>query len=143
VIRFYKSVKEARFKESCSISTFLIGISKNLYINSLRRKNKHESDRPLEFMQDSVNLEDDLISLEKVNLVNGLLNEIGDGCKQLLHYSVYENLSMKEICEKMGYSNENVAKTYNYRCKKKLMDLINENPMLLSVLRNEQRISNI
>ena len=131
VIRFYNAVKTGTFKEKCSVSSFVFGISKNLWINAAKRKERFTGHTESEFVQDSVNLLEDIISEEKILAVNQLLDKVGNTCAQLLRYSVYDNLSMREICEKMGFRSEDVAKTNNYRCKQKMMKLVEVNPELL------------
>jgi RNA polymerase sigma factor (sigma-70 family) len=133
VIRFYDVVKEGKFEGKSSISTYIFAISKNLWINSMKKKNKYIHEEQSEIRDSSTNLLEDMISQEKVDAVNNLLKQVGEGCEQLLKYSIYDNLSMKEICEKMGYSSENVAKTYNYRCKQKLMQLVEGNPYIMNL----------
>ncbi|MBX9851255.1 MAG: RNA polymerase sigma factor [Cytophagaceae bacterium] len=133
VIRFYDVVKEGKFEGKSSISTYIFAISKNLWINHMKKKNRYISEEPVDFKDDSVNLLDDLISQERVNAIDAILKQLGEGCEQLLKYSIYDNLSMKEICEKMGYSSENVAKTYNYRCKQKLIQLVSDNQTILNL----------
>jgi RNA polymerase sigma factor (sigma-70 family) len=130
VIRFYQAVKLGKFKGNCSIKTFLFGISKNLWLNYQRKKGKNVSEMELLNMEDEVDLEETLISEEKKQAVNNLLGSIGERCEQLLKLFLYDNLSMKEIAQKMGYPNEDVVKTTNYRCKQKLIQLINENKHL-------------
>ena len=130
VVRFYHSVKQGNFKGNCSIKTFLFGISKNLWINYLQKKGKSTREFEWTNLEDKIDLEGELISNEKSKAVNDLLSVLGDRCEQLLKFSVYDNLSMKEIAIKMGFANENVAKTNNYRCKQKLMLLITENNQL-------------
>lgn len=133
VIRFYQSVKTGKFQEKCSISTFLFGISRNLWINTTKRKSRMVGEEPSEFVQDSVNLMEQIITEEKVTAVNQLLGKLGENCERLLRYSVYEDLSMREIAKKMGYSSEEVAKTYNYRCKQKLLQLVQVRPDLMQL----------
>lgn len=130
VVRFYHSVKQGNFKGNCSIKTFLFGISKNLWINYLQKKGRSTREFEWTNLEDKIDLEGELISNEKSKAVNDLLSVLGDRCEQLLKFSVYDNLSMKEIAIKMGFANENVAKTNNYRCKQKLMLLITENNQL-------------
>ena len=43
---------------------------------------------------------------------------------------------MREIRGKIGYSNENVAKSNHYRCKKSLAAMVKDNPNLISLLRD-------
>jgi RNA polymerase sigma factor (sigma-70 family) len=127
VIRFYNSVKQGRFKGNCSVKTFLFGISKNLWINCQRKRGKMISDIELVNLEDEIDIEEKLITSEKIKAVTTLLGSIGERCEKLLKYSIYDNLSMKEIAQKMGYPNEDVVKSTNYRCKQKLLQLINEN----------------
>jgi RNA polymerase sigma factor (sigma-70 family) len=131
VIRFYKSVKTGAFQEKCSISTFIFGISRNLWINYTKQKSRMVSDDKIRFAQDSANLEEDLVSEEKVNVVNKLLEMLGEQCHQLLRYTVYDGLSMREVVALMGFSSEDVAKTYNYRCKQKMLKLVKERPEVM------------
>jgi RNA polymerase sigma factor (sigma-70 family) len=133
VIRFYNAVKQEKFMEKCSVSTFLIGISKNLWINAQVRKKRYIPGNNLEFVQDSINLLDEIISDEKLAGVNNLLKELGENCEKIMKYAVYDNLSMKEISDKMGYANENVAKSNNYRCKQKLIQLLKDKPNMLEL----------
>ena len=131
VIRFYKSVKTGAFQEKCSISTFIFGISRNLWINYTKQKSRMVSDDKIQFAQDSANLEEDLVSEEKVSVVNKLLEMLGEQCQQLLRYTVYDGLSMREVVALMGFSSEDVAKTYNYRCKQKMLKLVKERPEVM------------
>lgn len=133
VIRFYNAVKRGTFQEKCSISTFIFGISKNLWINAVKRKGRQMEDDGAEFVQDSVDIMANIISNEKVKAVNELLGKIGETCAQLLKYSIYEDLSMREICQKMGFSSEDVAKTNNYRCKQKLIKLVDGDRNLMTL----------
>jgi RNA polymerase sigma factor (sigma-70 family) len=133
VIRCYNAIKLGKFKGNSTLKTFLFGISKNLWMNSQRNKNRKAMELDHVVLADTIDLEENLISKEKTEAVNSLLKMIGERCEKLLRYSVYENMPMKEIAEKMQFPNENVAKTNNYRCKQKLMQLIAENKMLLQL----------
>lgn len=133
VIRFYNSVKQGNFQEKCSISTFVIGISRNLWINAQRTRNRYITMEDNNFRQDSVNLLEEIITSEKISAMNEMLKDIGEMCEKILRLSVYDNLSMKEIAEKMGFLNENVAKSNNYRCKKKLLSRFMERPDLIKL----------
>ena len=131
VIRFYKSVKSGAFQEKCSINTFIFGISRNLWINYTKQKSRMVSDDTIKFEQDSANLEEDLVSEEKVNILNKLLDLLGEKCQKLLRYTVYDGLSMREIVTLMGFSSEDVAKTNNYRCRQKMLKLVKERPEVM------------
>lgn len=70
-----------------------------------------------------------IIDNEKKELIEGLLDKIGDRCKQILKFAIYDELSMKEIALKMNFASEDVAKSTHYRCKQKMIELVaaNEN----------------
>ena len=61
---------------------------------------------------------------ERANLINNCLNELGDTCKRILYYFYYDELSMEDIAEKMGFANADTAKTKKYKCKKELDKLV-------------------
>ena len=62
--------------------------------------------------------------------------EYVEKCRKILLYVIYEKLNMKEISERMGYNNENVAKSNHYRCKQYLSKMVKEDKELLNLLRN-------
>ena len=139
VIIFYKKVKLDQISQDTNITAYICHVAKNLWINRAKKLNRtielpDEDYHPAE----EDNFLDQLISEEKKNAVRNLLSQIGEECQKLLKYSVYDNLSMKEICAKMGYSSENVAKTYNYRCKQKLVQLVMKNKGVENLLKNNE-----
>jgi RNA polymerase sigma factor (sigma-70 family) len=139
VIIFYKKVKLNQFPEEVNITAYICRVAKNLWINRAKRLNKTTELPNEDFLQtDDEDFLSNLITEEKKNTVKNLLSEIGEECQTLLKYSVYDNLSMKEICSLMGYSSENVAKTYNYRCKQKLVQLVMKNKAIEKLLRSNE-----
>ncbi len=139
VIIFYKKVKLDQIAEDINITAYICHVAKNLWINRAKKLNKTTELPSEDFLQtEDDNFLNNLITEEKKNAVINLLLQIGEECQKLLKYSVYDSLSMKEICEKMGYSSENVAKTYNYRCKQKLVQLVMKNKGIENLLRNNE-----
>lgn len=139
VIIFYKKAKLNQIEENTNVTAYICYVAKNLWINRAKKLNK-TTDLSNEYsmqMEDS-DLLNNLITEERTNKVKELLSKIGEECQKLLKYSVYDNLSMKEICVKMGYSSEDVAKTYNYRCKQKLVQLVMKNKGIENLLRNNE-----
>ncbi|HAZ26416.1 MAG TPA: sigma-70 family RNA polymerase sigma factor, partial [Algoriphagus sp.] len=43
---------------------------------------------------------------ESLKYIMGLFQELGNKCKQILQLFYYEELPMKEICEKLDFSSE-------------------------------------
>lgn len=136
IMIFYKQVKTDKFKEEYEIAGFIYSVSRNLWINRVKQKNRSVS------MPEGIHLEDSgtgmlegLITKEREEYIMKMLSELGDRCKELLLYSIYHKFSMKEICEKMGFSTEDAAKTRNYKCKQKLIALVKDNPSVKDLLR--------
>ncbi|MDB5256356.1 MAG: polymerase specialized sigma subunit [Chitinophagaceae bacterium] len=135
VIIFYKKVKLDQLPDDVNITAYICRVSKNLWINRAKRMNKTTEMPDEDFLQTEGDFLGNLITEEKKAAITTLLSEIGQECQTLLKYSVYDSLSMKEICKLMGYSSENVAKTYNYRCKQKLIQLVMKNKAIENLLR--------
>jgi RNA polymerase sigma factor (sigma-70 family) len=135
VINFYSKVKLNKIPEDVNISAYICQISKNLWINRVKRMNKSTEMPHVDFLRTEEDFLGNLITEEKTAAITKLLSEIGQECQRLLKYSVYDKLSMKEICKLMGYSSENLAKNYNYRCKQKLIQLVMKNKAIENLLR--------
>ncbi len=48
---------------------------------------------------------------------------MGETCKKVLMYYYFEEMSMQDIAEKLGFANTDTAKQ-KYKCKKKLDELV-------------------
>lgn len=137
ILAFYKYVIEDRCDRIYDVQGFIIGIGKNLWINRARKLSKEVDVTALSELEErSPGPLIGLILSEKWRAYQALFENIGEKCRQLLSFSVNENLSMREIAEKMGLPNENAAKAQNYRCKQKLMELIGENKELTDLLKS-------
>lgn len=127
IILFQKS-KEIDFNIP-DIKAYLYTISKNLWISKARRDSKVVYNEILnEYDPGNENdIENHLLTQEKEMAMEAILNKLGTACKELLKLTFYEDYSLKEAAEKLNISNAEVAKTNQYRCKKKLMTLISKN----------------
>ncbi len=137
VIALFNLIKKGKYDRSKDLNGFLYVVAKNLWVDKIRKDKKREI---TDFSEsyDHTDYSDHLKSMmsqEKLTAFQTLFNMQTPRCKALLHYSIYEKLSMKEISDKMGMSNENVAKATNYRCKQALAKLIEENKGLTSSLK--------
>jgi RNA polymerase sigma factor (sigma-70 family) len=136
VIAFFRQVKLGKFKEEYEISAYIYTASKNFWITKVKRSKSYESVAYIEQMEgEEINMMEGMIVKERSNSTLKLLDLLGEHCKTLLSYSVYDSLSMKEIAQKMNYANENAAKTANYKCKKRLVEMIESNPEYSELLK--------
>lgn len=136
VIIFYRYVKTGRFKEENDIDGFIYGVSKNLFAKVVQKKKKKQSLEYVEALPDNDHdVLDEMISKEKETIIQNLMEQLGERCKEMLTHAVFYKLSMKEISEKMGFANENAAKTANYKCKQRLIKMVQDNPSLIEILK--------
>ena len=137
VIIFFKSVLENKFEANNSVDAFIFTISKNLWINTARRKQKltHVDIDDHQLSSDSHNQLDTIISKEKRTAINIAYSKLDEACRKLLGLVAYDKLSMKELKEKMELTSENAAKTMHYRCKQAFHKIIKENTDLLNALK--------
>lgn len=127
VMIFYKHVMSGHYREDYDISGFLYTVCRNLWINKV----KHDShmlrmEENYEGKDISDNVLDKLISKERESYVRDLLNELGEKCRQLLQYVFYYQLTTGEICDRMGFANQDTLKTKKYKCKQRLLEIINK-----------------
>ena len=137
ILVFYQNVMEDKFDKIMDVSGFVLTVGRNSWINRVRKLSKEIDDSHLEYMEELS--PSPLVSLlvnEKWDAYNQLFDSIGAKCKEILTYSIFDKRSMREIAELMTFSNENAAKTHNYRCKQRLMELVSENKELADLLRS-------
>lgn len=126
VMIFYKYVITGQYHENYDISGFLYSVCRNLWINKVKRDRfTTRLQNDIEGKETGRNILDDIISAERETEVRGFLSELGGRCRELLQYVFYHQLTTKEICEKMGFANEDTLKTKKYKCKQRLLEIIN------------------
>ena len=136
VVIFYKYVKEGRFNVEHDIAGFIFSVGRNLWINTAKRRGKVIAlNDEASQINDTENFSDELMTREREEYILKLFSALGNSCKQILLYSIYDKFSMKEIKEKMGFTSENVAKTKNYKCKQRLIELVKNNASIEDFLR--------
>jgi RNA polymerase sigma factor (sigma-70 family) len=135
IMIFYKYVKEDRFDPKYDIGAFIFIVSKNLWLNRLRKESREVVlPEHIDFSDPGGNIMDHLITREREEAVAEMLAKLGQRCEELLRYSIFYRLKNTEICDKMGFSTENAVKTRKYKCMQKLIAFIEERPGLKQTL---------
>ncbi len=132
VISFIDTVQKGKFRFESGIRTFLIAISKNLWLNELRKRQR--SDNREKLFEIGRNPEDPdvteaIVDRELKQQLQNLLAGLGDSCRKILTLFYYENLSMKEMVAHMHYENEQVVRNKKYKCLQQLTGMLKENPV--------------
>ncbi|MEL6562244.1 MAG: sigma-70 family RNA polymerase sigma factor [Bacteroidota bacterium] len=118
--RLYDSLYYRKFNFESKITTYLHTICKNLWLMEQRRKKVlFNSD----LLEDSSELPQPMIDQE---IINPLLQELGENCQKLLEAYYYENKSMAKIQTEFNLGSEQAARNKKYRCLKRLIGIINE-----------------
>lgn len=137
IVIFYRQVKTGKFRQELDIDGFLYHVARNLYIKYVTRYvNRNLTMEVKEKEDTSEDLLQQLIGEEKRQLIDRLFDDLGSICCELLKLAIFQNLRMKEIAERMGFSNENVAKTKNYKCRQRLAELVKGNKELLNYFKH-------
>ena len=123
VVILYNHIKEDRLKQASTISSYLYSVSKNLWLQSLRKWKKYEvTDN---FQSDNVvELTDvDKQGLSIAKIMGTLLEKLDAPCREILKLYYYQNKSMNEIMSYFSLSSEQAAKNKKFRCLRKLENL--------------------
>jgi RNA polymerase sigma factor (sigma-70 family) len=135
VVALFNTVKLGKYDSGKDVGGFIYFVARNLWINRIKKKNKQISIKETEEYAISNSPLALMIMDEKQAAIRGLMDKIGTQCQELLKYTMYDKLSMKEVALKMGFAGETVAKSTHYRCKQKLAMLINGNKNLIATLK--------
>jgi RNA polymerase sigma factor (sigma-70 family) len=118
LIVFWQKATSGNLVMTSKISTYIYSICQNLWRKELDRKKRLSSetnDTPVSIDTDST---------EREKIIARCINQLGETCKKVLMYYYFEEMSMQDIAEKLGFANTDTAKTKKYKCKKKLDELI-------------------
>ncbi|NND78188.1 MAG: sigma-70 family RNA polymerase sigma factor [Flavobacteriales bacterium] len=137
MIVFYENVRDNRFKGESAISTYVFSIAKFKWLNELKR-NRKASERHLKVVSEEKELDpsQQIMKKEEQEMILDLISGLDENCKDLLVQSFYFDASMKEIVQKLGFSNEQVARNKKYKCLKSLRKLLRSDREAISILKS-------
>jgi hypothetical protein len=75
-------------------------------------------------------------SVDTKELIDRLLTNLGENCKQILQAVIFHRTPMKKVAEEMGYADASIVKTRHYKCKKRLSKVFQDNPQYVTQLKN-------
>lgn len=118
LVVFWQKARSGNLVMTSKMSTYIYSVCQNLWRKELDRKKRvsnEEKDGAVQM---------DLDTPERDKIIAKCLNQLGDTCRKVLMYYYFDELSMQEIAEKMGFANTDTAKTKKYKCKEKLDELV-------------------
>lgn len=127
LVLLIEKVNQPNFQLTAQFKTLLTGYSLNIWRNqhrSLTIRQKRELESVLE--TDFQLLEFDESREQQLSIVDSILDQLQEKCKQILQLFYYQKKSMKEIARTLSFSSEQSAKTQKYKCIEKAQRLASE-----------------
>lgn len=121
-------VKTNRIESGDKVEGFVYVVCLNAWKAKRKKAGKvvyEEFNTELQYADESID-EGEEERFEKVNVMTRCLEKVGENCRKILQLINYDKKTQTEVAELMGYSSVNAVKTRHYKCKKKLLKLINE-----------------
>jgi len=118
LIVFWQKATSGNLVLTSKMSTYIYSICQNLWRKELDRKKRLSSEEK----DTSVTL--DTESAEREAILARCIDQLGETCKKVLMFYYFEEMSMQDIADKLGFANTDTAKTKKYKCKKKLDELV-------------------
>lgn len=131
LIIFYKNAMKPEFKLTATVSTYLFSVSKYLWKDELKKKNRivhFEVERPEEIFHSSY-------SEEQFGWMDKIIRSLGEKCMEILELFYYKKQSMEDIAQQLGYKNVDTAKTQKYKCMERAKNMAKE--IQVESLKNE------
>lgn len=118
LIVFWQKSTSGKLMLTSKISTYIYSICQNLWRKELDRKKRfsHEEKDVAVVIDNDVK--------ERNRIIGECLDRLDETCKRILMYFYFEEMSMQDIADKLGFANTDTTKTKKYKCKKKLDELV-------------------
>ena len=110
---FYKNALKPDFKLTSALGTYLFAISKYLWKDELKKKNRIASfdvkdapDEVIDFREQE----------EQYRRLDEVILSLGEKCREILNRFYYRRQSMEEIANQLDYKSVDSVKTQKYKC---------------------------
>ncbi len=128
MIVLYDKAKRADFALSSKLKTYIYSVCRRLWLKQLGSQSRAFQD--IGSYEEVIPVEDDLAKHREkdlqLSMMERAMDKLGEPCRTIIHDFYMANLSMQEICEKLGYTNADNAKTQKYKCLQRLKKLFFE-----------------
>ena len=128
LVVLWERVRTNRYEHSAKISTFIFATVKNMWLRRLSRVRREvaldlESDSTPSDERSALEV---LINSEEAEHIAAALDKLGDPCRKLLLLYYWEEFSMEQIADQMGFANSDTVKSKKYQCKRALEKLLTQ-----------------
>ena len=118
LVVFWQKARSGNLVMTSKMSTYIYSICQNLWRKELERKKRLSNE------QKDTSVSMDMDSPEREKIIAKCMDQLGETCRRVLMYYYFDEMSMQEIADKLGFANTDTAKTKKYKCKQKLDELV-------------------
>ncbi len=111
-----KKTDDLSFELTAKLSTYLFGISKNLWLKELTKQKIDANELDQSEEEYEIIEEQEFQQLARVQKVKDSLSKLGEPCKTILEHYYFFKTSMKKIAEMLHYASPEHAKNQKYKC---------------------------
>ncbi|MCB0580024.1 MAG: sigma-70 family RNA polymerase sigma factor [Phaeodactylibacter sp.] len=139
LIVLFKNIKEGKFREESSVSTYFISICKHMHRKSSKKKHHREiSVEESRFPDEEMPSREEWIMKQEIRkeisaLVGQLIGKLGGKCQTALQLYML-SYPMERIATDLNYANTQSAKDRVRRCREQLRGLVLENPRAMQIV---------
>jgi len=135
LVGFYQNVRKGIFRGDSSVKTYLYSMIRNQWLVRLKKNRRNiPMENPDFDATDAHFLQNENPAKTLTELVDSMLEQVGDRCREILKLYYFDNLSMREIARLADFDNENSAKTQKYKCIQRIIRVIADKPELKKVI---------
>ena len=129
IIVTYQKLRSDALQLECTLGTYVFAVSRNIWMNALRKRKKIRTWDKLPEVTDSqhITILEDIHTLERTTLYQKYFFKLGKTCQELLGF-FFSGKRMGEIANLMGYT-EGYSRKKKFECKKKLIEMIEKDPL--------------
>lgn len=135
IIKLIVKVRKNELPESTNVKAYVFTACKNAWLTKAKRDQKINYSDEIRDESKAESLEQGYLDSEKQQMMEEMLTSLGEPCKELLKLTFYLDHSLKEAAKILGLSGADVARTYQYRCKKKLIEKVKKNKAFIALMK--------
>ena len=118
LVVFWQKARSGNLVLTSKMSTYIYSVCQNLWRKELDRKKRLSNE------EKDLSETMDLDGPEREKIIANCMDQLGETCRKVLMYYYFDEMSMQEIADKLGFANTDTAKTKKYKCKQKLDELV-------------------
>lgn len=124
VVIVWDKVRTGNLELTARLSTFTFAVARRIWLRRLAQRRREPS-----VEADPDVIADDTMAEppeheERIEAMRRAFDRLGEPCRTLLLLFYWEQLSMIDVAEQLGFANADVAKAKKYQCKEQLRRLM-------------------